>query len=213
LWQGVQLSCKRLHLGNDGANWCVCPDGLDCSSIVYSFGVGEDLSFDLELIHRFQFQLHAFDPTPKSIEWVRRQNLPKGFVFHEYGIASFDGSSRFLPPQNPAHVSHTMLERDTAWPAIDLPVRRLTTIMESLGHERIDLLKMDIEGAEYGVLSNLLSSDIRVGQLLVEFHHRWPEVGIEKTKKAVQELNRAGYRIFNVSSTGEEYSFRNVGVE
>ncbi len=207
-WQGAQIRCERLYLGNEGARWCVCPDNLSDSSVVYSFGVGEDISFDLELIRRFQVQLHAFDPTPRSIKWIRRQTLPKEFVFHEYGLADFDGSCNFLPPQNSLHVSHSILQRDSPWPAVKLPVQRLATIVQGLGHDRVDLLKMDIEGAEYGVLSDFLSSGIRVEQLLVEFHHRWPEVGIEKTRKAIQELQGGGYRIFNVSPTGEEYSFR-----
>jgi FkbM family methyltransferase len=207
-WQGAQIRCERLHLGNEGARWCVCPDNLSASSVVYSFGVGEDISFDLELIRRFRVHLHAFDPTPRSIEWIQGQTLPKQFVFHEYGLADFDGCCTFLPPKDPAHISHTIVQRDSPWPAIELPVQRLATIMRSLGHDRIDVLKMDIEGAEYDVLGDVLSSGVRVEQLLVEFHHRWPEVGIEKTRKAIQELNCAGYRIFNVSPTGEEYSFR-----
>ena len=212
LWQGRQIRCKSLHLGNEGARWCVCPDNLSASSVVYSFGVGEDISFDLELIRRFQVQLHAFDPTPRSIEWIRRQTLPKEFVFHEYGLADFDGCCKFLPPTNPLHVSHTIVQRDSPWPAVELPVQRLATIIQSLRHDRIDLLKMDIEGAEYGVLADLLSSGLRVGQLLVEFHHRWPEVGIEKTKKAIRELNREGYQLFDVSATGEEFSFRRIAI-
>jgi len=211
-WQGRQVRCKRLRLGNEGACWCVCPDTLSASSVVYSFGVGEDISFDLELIRRFQVQLHAFDPTPRSIEWIRRQTLPNEFVFHEYGLADFNGRCTFLPPTNPLHVSHTIVQRKSPWPAVELPVQRLATIMQSLGHYRIDLLKMDIEGAEYGVLRDVLSSGMGVEQLLVEFHHRWPEVGVEKTKKAIRELNQAGYRIFHVSPTGEEYSFRKNGV-
>ncbi len=209
-WQGRQIRCKSLHLGNEGARWCVCPDNLSASSVVYSFGVGEDISFDLELIRRFQVQLHAFDPTPRSIEWIQTQILPKEFVFHEYGLADFNGCCKFLPPKNPSHISHTIVQRNSPRPVVELPVQRLATIMQSLCHDRIDLLKMDIEGAEYGVLRDFLSSGLRVGQLLVEFHHRWPEVGIEKTKKAIRELNQAGYHIFNVSPTGEEYSFRKM---
>lgn len=206
-WQGAQIRCERLHLGNEGARWCVCPDSLSASSVVYSFGVGEDISFDLELIRRFQVKLHAFDPTPRSIEWIRTQTLPEQFVFHEYGLADFNGCCKFVPPKNPAHISHTIVQRDSPWPTIELPVQRLATIMQSLGHDRVDLLKMDIEGAEHDVLSDLLSTGIRVGQLLVEFHHRWPEVGFEKTRRAIRSLNDAGYRIFSVSRTGEEYSF------
>jgi len=80
--------------------------------------------------------------------------------------------------------------------------------MKMLGNTAIDVLKMDIEGAEYEVLWDLLGCGIRPRQILVEFHHRWPELGIERTRRAVRELNQAGYLIFNVSASGEEYSFK-----
>ena len=207
LWQGAQIKCQRMRLGKEGACWCVCPQEFSVSSVVYSFGVGEDISFDLALIERFRFQVHAFDPTPRSIEWLQTQTAPPEFVFHAYGVAGFDGNCAFLPPENPAHVSHSMVARETSQPAIEVAVHRLGTIMKMLGHEQIDLLKMDIEGAEYGVLADILVQGIEVKQLLVEFHHRWPQIGVERTKQAIRALNEAGYRIFSVSPSGEEYSF------
>jgi|SRR5438876_3518250 len=206
-WQRVQLRCKRILLGNEHARWCVCPTRLTPQSIVYSFGVGEEISFDLELIRQFGVRVHAFDPTPRSIQWVRAQAIPPEFVFHEYGVADFDGTCKFTPPENSAHVSYSMLRKNNALRAIQVPVHRLTTIMEKLEHDHIDVLKMDIEGAEYGVIADLLSCEISVDQLLIEFHHRWPEVGVDKTKHAIRGLNETGYRIFNISPTGEEYSF------
>jgi FkbM family methyltransferase len=208
LWQGVQQKVNKVSLGNEDARWCVCLEGLSERSVVYSVGVGEDISFDLELIERYRLYVHAFDPTPRSISWVRSQILPDEFVFHPYGVASFDGTCPFLPPRNPAHVSHTLLARLSPLAAVELPVYRLTTIMKRLDNTGIDVLKMDIEGAEYEVLMDLLASGIRPRQILVEFHHRWPELGIERTRRAVRELNEAGYLIFNVSASGEEYSFK-----
>lgn len=205
-----QIACEKISLGNRGARWCVCPAGLTPASIVYSFGVGEDISFDLELSRSLGVSVHAFDPTPRSIAWLAGRTVPKQFIFHPYGVADFDGLARFLPPLNPAHVSHSLVERTTPWPAIELPVHRLASILKTLGHARIDLLKMDIEGAEYAVLDDLFASSIPVGQLLVEFHHRWPEVGIAKTHKALRGLHSAGYRIFDVSPGGEEFSFLRV---
>ena len=209
-WQGVQIACERISLGRDRARWSFCPDGLGPPSVVYSLGVGEEISFDLELIRRFGVSVHAFDPTPRSIEWLAKQSLPGNFVFHPFGIADFDGHARFLPPLNPDHVSHTLVERQTPWPAIEVPVCRLSSVMPGLGHERIDLLKMDIEGSEYAVLKDLLASRITVRQLLVEFHHRWPEIGIKKTRQAIRDLNSSGYRIFDVSPDGEEYGFLRI---
>lgn len=207
IWQGVQMRCDRVDFGNNGARWCLCPDGLSETSVVYSIGVGEEISFDLELIRRFGVEVHAFDPTPRSIKWIRSQDLPQKFVFHPYGLADYDGTCKFLPPENPSHVSHSMIRHQSPWSAIELPVHRLVTAMKELGHSKLDVLKMDIEGAEYLVIADMLACNLYVRQLLVEFHHRWPEVGIAQTKKAIQGLNRAGYRIFNVSTTGEEYSF------
>lgn len=210
LWHRPQIACEKISLGNHGASWRVCPNGLSVSAVAYSLGVGQDISFDLELIRRFGLCVHAFDPTPRTIEWLAKQPLPQDFAFHSYGVADFDGYARFLPPVNPAHVSHTLIERKTPWPAIEVPVCRLSGIMQDLGHDRIDLLKMDIEGAEYVVLKDLLASRIPVSQLLVEFHHRWPEIGVEKTKQAIRDLNSVGYRIFDVSPSGEEYGFLRV---
>jgi FkbM family methyltransferase len=206
-WQQSQIRCAHSYMGNETAGWTVCPTNLSSKSVVYSFGVGEDISFDLELIQRFGLKVHAFDPTPKSIEWLNKQALPSEFIFSPYGVADYDGLCKFLPPANEEHVSYTVLNRHTKRPAIEAPVRSLKTIMNDFGHDEISLLKMDIEGAEYSVLADLLASDIRVEQLLVEFHHRFPEVGVNKTKNAIKALNAAGYRIFSVSPSGQEFGF------
>ena len=79
--------------------------------------------------------------------------------------------------------------------------------MESLSHNHIDILKMDIEGAEYDVIDDILSSNIAIKQILVEFHHRFPNVGLKKTKETIKKLNNFGYRIFHISNNGEDYSF------
>ena len=210
LWQTRQLSADTLTMGNPGASWTVCPSYLSPASTVYSLGAGEEISFDLELIERFGVTVHAFDPTPRTIEWLQRQTLSAEFVFHPFAVGAADGTCRFSPPRDPSHISHSLLDRETPWPAIDVPVLRLRTILAMLGHKRIDLLKMDIEGAEYAVIRDLLEAKIEVGQLLVEFHHRWREVGIEATRQTICALNHARFEIYHVSPCGDEYSFLNT---
>ncbi|MCW9014371.1 MAG: FkbM family methyltransferase [Gammaproteobacteria bacterium] len=200
---------KVMHGGDSGyGGWDIHEGDINANSIVYSFGVGEDASFDISLIKKFGLTVFAFDPTPKSIAWVKSQGFPAEFRLYEYGLADFDGSISFNPPSNPDHVSHTILDREeTNDTSIEVNVKRLKTIMEELGHEKIDLLKMDIEGAEYQVIEDFVNSDVRPKQLLIEFHHRFPSVGIEKSKSAIEKLNKIGYMIFSVSDIGEEYSF------
>ncbi len=66
---------------------------------------------------------------------------------------------------------------------------------------------MDIEGGEYDVIDDLLESGVPVRQLLVEFHHHFPSVGLRKTLQAVRRLEAAGFRIFHISQRGLEFSF------
>jgi FkbM family methyltransferase len=201
-----EVRFPRLHLGNLGASFTINPDLLNQESVVYSFGVGTDISFDLALIQQFSIKVHAFDPTPRSISWISTQYSPQAFHFLPYGLADFDGTATFDPPIDPTHVSYSLIERKHPG-KVNCAVYRLQTIMNMLGHTSIDLLKMDIEGAEYGAILDLLNSKLNVTQICVEFHHRWPEIGPGKTKEAVKALRHAGYRIFDVSPTGEEYSF------
>ena len=105
-----------------------------------------------------------------------------------------------------------MIARHSAALPFELPVKRVQTFLSELKHSRIDLLKMDIEGAEYAVIDDLIACGIVVKQLLVEFHHRWKEIGISKTEGIVRNLNAAGYRIFAISPSGEEYGFLNGDV-
>jgi len=208
LRQPLEIECQTILLGGERAEWRLCPRGLRPGSVVYSFGVGSDISFDRDLIERFGVLVHGFDPTPRSIAWVNSHELPARFVFHEYGVAGHDGTAAFSPPENSGYVSYSVVPgRGQPAAAVEAPVYRLSTILKMLGHAHVDLLKMDIEGAEYAVMDDLLASGVRAGQILVEFHHRWREIGVERTREAVCKLNGAGYRLFAVSPSGAEYSF------
>lgn len=194
--------------GSEYGGWSVCPQTISAGSVVYSFGIGTDISFDLSLIDTYGLTVHAFDPTPSSIAWLKTQPLPEGFRWQALGIAAYDGQATFFPPADPAHVSHSVVPPVGAdRQGLEVAVRRLSTIMGSLGHDRVDVLKLDIEGSEYDVLDEVLAGGVRPGQLLIEFHHRVSGIGLERTRRAVAGLHAAGYRIFSVSDTGEEYGF------
>ena len=62
--------------GTRYGGYYVCPEFLDEKSIIYSFGIGEDISFDTTLINKHNCNVFCFDPTPKSIDWMKRQELP-----------------------------------------------------------------------------------------------------------------------------------------
>ncbi len=85
---------------------------------------------------------------------------------------------------------------------------RISTIIQMFGHQKIDILKMDIEGAEYAVIDDLLlSEDLNINQLLIEFHHFFPGISKGKTNSSIRKLQKHGYKLFHISKNGYEFGF------
>jgi FkbM family methyltransferase len=204
------LNVKKEAIGDRGNEWVICPEYVNSDSVVYSFGAGTNISFETELSGRFGLRIHLFDPTPKSIQYVKDQNLNSNYFFGEIGIADFTGIAKFYLPLNPDFVSATLEKQSDSQRVVEVRVERLSEILERNKHTSIDILKMDIEGAEYDVITDILNSGIVIHQLLVEFHHRFPNNGIKKTRSTIEKLRNAGFVLFHVSEIGEEFSFLNV---
>lgn len=204
----VQVRKNKSWYGNKYGGFYIVPAGLDKNSIVYSFGIGEDVSFDLDVINNIGCQVFAYDPTPRSIEWVSHQDLTDNFHFQPCGISNEDGESVFYLPKNKSHVSGSLSLTDNTdeKEKISVPIFRLKTLMEKNGHDHINVLKMDIEGAEYDVLQDIIHSGIHVEQILVEFHHRFISNGFAKTSNALKLLNTNGYKVYGVSDLNSEIS-------
>lgn len=207
-----EVRADWVELGSDYGGWPVVPARLPVNPLVYSFGVGDDISFDLAMIGRFGAVVHAFDPTPRSGQWIAGQTLPEAFHFHPLGIGGRDGSAEFFPPVEDGHVSFSNAPSaaQTGTPVV-AEILSLGTIMARLGHQAIDVLKMDVEGFEYDAIEAIAAGAVRPGHVLVEFHHGMYRASDEDTRAAVARLAAAGYRLFFVSDTGREYGFVHGG--
>lgn len=203
---GLDVRCNLQKFGV----WRVCPGLLREGGIVYSLGVGEDIDFDLAMLEK-RMEVHAFDPTPNSVDWLEQQDLPAGFHFHPWAVAEQDGSFLLYPRRlrdgSRSGSMYTLVpESADRAGAVEVPAKTIGTIVRALGHDRVDVLKMDIEGAEYGVLTGLLASDLRPGQLLIEFHHRHAGLDKRQTVQAIEALRSAGYGLTDISASGREFT-------
>jgi FkbM family methyltransferase len=207
----VTAKVPKKWYGNEYGGFFVCPTILRNTSVVYSFGIGEDVSFDESIISKHKCSVFGFDPTPKSIDWIesRKTRLPKEFAFFKYGISNKSGPVEFYLPKNTHHVSGSFIHHPSVDDnrAIVVEMRSLADIVHELGHKRIDVLKMDIEGAEYQTIESILASKIEIDQVLVEFHERFFPDGREKTMNILAMLEKGGFQIFGVSDSFEEISF------
>jgi FkbM family methyltransferase len=203
----IDVVVPIVELGSDYGSWPVIKGTINSGSVVYSFGIGEDLSFDLEAMKRYRCEIEAFDPTPRSLDWVFRQDLPSGLRVHPFGLANSTRTLRFAAPENEAHVSYSAATVPEGQHLVDLPVHPIDWFMEELGHSHVDYLKMDIEGSEYEVVTDLVSKGVMPGQVCIEFHHGMYGYSEYDTCKAVNQLKTAGYLIHFISDTGREYGF------
>jgi|SRR5579859_689170 len=202
-----QLTRNLQKFGSEYGGYFLDATVVDSASIVYSLGIGQDISFDLALIAHAGVHVFAFDPTPEVASWLRSQDVPPQFHFRAVGIAGHDGDETFYLPPRTDWISHSLVRADqySSQSAV-LPVVRLSEAMRLQGHRRIDVLKMDIEGGEYTVIEEIVRGRIPVTQLLVEFHHRLSSIGTQRTREALALLESYGMKISYVCPRKEVFT-------
>lgn len=209
----IEHTCRHEWYGNSYGGFYVNPDLLHPDAIIYSFGIGQDTSFDEALIKKHNCHVFGYDPTPKSIAWIaQRTDLSPKFHFQPIGLDNKTGIAHFNLPKNKEHVSGSIINHQNVdeHNMVEVQMKSITDIILENKHTHIDVLKMDIEGSEYFVIDSILNSAIEIKQILLEIHERFFDNGVEKTKLLLDSLHRHGYQIFGVSDTLEEISFIKV---
>ncbi|MEO8764196.1 MAG: FkbM family methyltransferase [Ginsengibacter sp.] len=212
--------CKRAgklkKLGSSYGGWMVPVDYLSKDSICYMAGAGEDISFDCEVAKRFHCQVAIFDPTPRSkthfdlvvkasqsMAILPVNNNPKelydldkesftSITFYEIGLWKNTEYLKFFSPKNTSHISHSIGNLQNTSAFFMAPVKRLSKIMSENDHNKLDLLKLDIEGAEFEVIDSILEDKVDVKILCIEFHLIEKE-GLQKIQLAINKLEENNF--------------------
>ncbi|KAK3092809.1 hypothetical protein FSP39_007458 [Pinctada imbricata] len=182
----IQYHCKefvRVGKTTDGG-WDVCIDPKYAPRkpcIVYSFGIAFDWSFDESMAKTFGCKVYSYDP---SMDLPIHSHSP-GVYFYNIGISSKDTSIPGLTVKGPKG------QRKMAW-----KLRTLKSLLKENGHlnRRIDILKMDVEEAEWAAIPNMISTGVlkNVKQLYIEFHGG----GNKNQLMVVRQLYDEGFRVF-----------------
>ena len=233
LQDAASIGHEKIGTGYGG--WFVPRGLLGPESVCYGVGAGEDISFETELINRYGCEVHSFDPTPRAQQHVERlcRNTSKGlptFVndavdshydidlrglarlhFHAVGLWSEDRTMRFYAPEDPAHVSHSIVNLQRTSEYFEADCRTLRSLMQTLGHTELSLLKLDVEGAEYEILASILQSGIRPTVLCVEFdegYHPIDEAYLTRILSQVQRIKTGGYQLTHTDGWNATFLYR-----
>jgi len=186
--------------------WTICPDGLNAKSVIYSGGVGSDISFEHELVKKFDCAVVLFDPSPTGIKTMALpENKIPQFRHFPLALAAHAGKLTMAPPLDPQ--GDSWFAQDEGSAKIEVPCTDLQSLMAQNGHQHIDLLKLDIEASEYEVIDDLLQRRIPIRQICVEFHHGIvPGIRRGQTIRSMLKLIARGYKLLN--QEGANHTFR-----
>ena len=138
--------------------------------------------------------IYGIEMDPSNVELCRqlfKVNRLKG-CFVQQAVGAYDGSITYRP-----HASHTRNRLtdlcDNSYEygdeTVEVSCQTLATVLPSLGISSVDLLKVDIEGAEQFLLDSIQEWTHLVQSMLLELHHNID------VKWARARLEAAGFKI------------------
>ncbi|MEM7042230.1 MAG: FkbM family methyltransferase [Pseudomonadota bacterium] len=223
-------SVPLIRLGTDYGGWWVPEQGLGPDDLMVSAGAGEDISFDIDVAKKFGCKVVVMDPTPRAIAHFEAtaDAIEAGakapingsdtafyqadavdlanITYRPWGLWTENTTLHFHAPRNPTSVSHSIGNLQDMADGFEAPCVTLDEVLSQEGHERLTILKIDIEGAEFEVLDRLAASTLRPRYILAEFHPGRCETERREKTRTLSTLGRLydqGYRL--VQHRGWDY--------
>lgn len=216
-----RLPGSYLRLGTRYGGWWVDSGAIGSQPLLVDCGLGVDISFPVAFLGRFGGRAIGIDPNPRSVAYCEARK-PQDMEIRAQAFWREAGQmlSFHLPrplealPDGADGVSGSLLSSHVYAGAAQIEVNTtsLAEVLATAGRSECDVLKLDIEGAEYDVLGALCADGgiRRTRQLLVEFHHDWTEHPIEHTLAAVEALQGSGFDLMHTE--GRNHIFRRTGL-
>jgi FkbM family methyltransferase len=191
----VRGDVDLIRLGSELCGWWIPAAAVRPDAVAYCGGAGKDITFDLELLAR-GCRVTTFDPTPRAIAYVRGLGIDAPeFRFVPVGWWDEETELRFYTPRTADSPNFSVVNLQKTADYVTGRVKRIVDLMAELGDTTVDILKLDVEGAEYRVLHNILEVGPAPAVLCVEFDQPVPP---SRTVNAVRQLVTAGYELVHI---------------
>lgn len=136
-------------------------------------------------------------------------------IICEKALWNVNKTIRFYLPSNSNYVSHSIINfqnnYSTNSPYINVEGVTIDNLLKTFGLNTIEILKLDIEGAEVEVLKDMLKKQIYPNQILVEFDEL--SMPCKKSKKRIESahfaLIQSKYTLLNRENMNFTY-IRNI---
>lgn len=184
-----------------------CGHELHEDSIVVDLGacLGD---FSRQVSTKYGCNVFAIEASPESFNKLYTSDRVRKF---HYAIAETSGKIRFNLANNPEGCSIYASHRDCNGTCVEVEATSLSDFLKNHQINYIDLLKVDLEGAEIDLIQSMTPelSD-RIAQITLEFHDFIPSLEIEdKVKAAKHKLRLMGFSEIVFKSPNKDVLFVN----
>jgi FkbM family methyltransferase len=177
-------------------------DLVSADSVVVDLGANLG-HFASEIVGRYGCTVHAVEASPDIFEHLQKT---EGIHAFHYAMAGNNGtvelslSDNILAATIFGENSSEGNDRKVSVEGIDLP-----TLMERHGIDHIDLLKIDIEGAEIAMLESCPDEVLmKIGQITAEFHDFCGLVPNADVERVISRLQQLGFGYVRMSRIGHQ---------
>lgn len=181
--------------------WFFCDAPSLAGGTVVTVGVGRNVVWDAAMVGAYGTTHYGFDPTPRSVSFyvANPERLPPGFSFHPLGLGVRDGLVEMeLPSGNIDSYVPASLLAPAGRRRVRVPVFSLSTLLRMVDVEWVDLLKVDVEGAEGDVVQSWVDSGYSppADQVLMETHARFNGNDRTFVPRLIENMQTLGFRLF-----------------
>lgn len=128
---------------------------------------------------RYGSRVYAFEPADAGVEKMRGlfADRPNVEVF-DYGL----GRENLTVALALAGPGSSIYAETAPWGFAEVEIRDIVEVLDELGIEHIDLLKVNIEGGEFDLFDRVISSGWlpRIDQILIQFHEWHPNAYLRR---------------------------------
>lgn len=172
---------------------------------VVDAGCSYEADFSLLMIDRHGARSFAVDPTRKHRPSLAALEARYCNKFFHLPIAIGPSNGELIFHESETHESGSLMDNHTnvrSDKIVSYTVRSvsLPKLVEELETDKIAILKLDIEGAEYPLLLDVKASDLApFDQIFIEFHHHAiSNFGINDTRRIVDRITKIGFQSFSL---------------
>ena len=182
---GNLFNLIRLGKNNDGG-YLICKNSLEKSNCLVSFGISDDFSFEEDFKKLNNIKVFAFDPTVTNKFFFKKIIIS----FAKFNLKSFyNNIVNYLKFKKFFNNKENLFFRkkigkggDITHPYISIiDIRKLTNNNSQI------FFKIDIEGAEYRILDNLIENSNIISGIAIEFHD--VDLHIERIIRFIKNIN------------------------